>query len=125
MTASQPALDAALASTLFPSVLRIAHLAAAPADAAPADPTDAASDPKLELSKQAASLHSTLATLSAQAAALPAGNLSLEDQAWLIGQLEAEVARKREELGRMAQLTQLAKDGAPKDEGDVKMDEAA
>ncbi|GAA6056185.1 hypothetical protein JCM3770_004252 [Rhodotorula araucariae] len=119
------ALDAALAATLFPSVLRIAHLAASPADPAPAGQADHAPDHKLELSKQAAQLHTTLATLSAQAAALPAGNLSIEDQAWLITQLEAEVARKRAELGTMANLAQLAMIGAQADEGDAKMDDAA
>ncbi|BGP67821.1 hypothetical protein NBRC10513v2_001142 [Rhodotorula toruloides] len=110
--------DVPLASTLLPSLVKLAQLAADASSVGTsngeagdaAGETDGARNAKGEMSKQAASLRTKLATLSAQAAALPAGDLSLDDQAWLIGELEKEVERKREELQKMAQLTALSAD---------------
>ncbi|BGP13334.1 hypothetical protein JCM10213_001479 [Rhodosporidiobolus nylandii] len=99
--------DGALASTLFPSFVHLNHLATS-AEGGPAAGEAGSAQEKLELSKQAAQLRTALATLQAQAANLPAGNLSLEDQDWLIEKLEGEVARKRDDLARMVQLTAQA-----------------
>ncbi|GJN87942.1 hypothetical protein Rhopal_000897-T1 [Rhodotorula paludigena] len=114
MQSTQPSFDAPLASTLFPDIVRLTASAAAPPAAADSGTAqnDVSRTIKLDLSKQAAQLHSNLAALSTQAAALPAGNLSLEDQDWLIAQLEKEVERKRQELAKMAQLTTAAQNGA-------------
>lgn len=122
MTTNKP-FDAPLASTLLPPLVKLSQLAADASSVGAsngeagdaADETDGARSAKVEISKQvrlhrfqpsgtscsaarfgqAASLRTKLATLSAQAAALPAGDLSLDDQAWLIGELEKEVERKR------------------------------
>ncbi|BGO89024.1 hypothetical protein NBRC10512_008215 [Rhodotorula toruloides] len=115
MTTNKP-FDAPLASTLLPSLVKLSQLAADASSVGAsngeagdaAGETDGARSAKVEISKQAASLRTKLATLSAQAAALPAGDLSLDDQAWLIGELEREVERKREELHKMALLTALS-----------------
>ncbi|GAA6038531.1 hypothetical protein JCM8097_004616 [Rhodosporidiobolus ruineniae] len=115
--ASTSTFDPSTASTLFPSVVRLANVAALASGTASS--TDAASSTtqpdsqahaqsKLELSKQAAQLRSTLQLLHAQASALPAGNLSLEDQDWLIAELEKELDRKRVDLAKIADLTALA-----------------
>ncbi|BGP22313.1 vegetative cell wall protein gp1 [Rhodotorula toruloides] len=117
MAAIKP-FDAPLASTLLPSLVRLAQLAVDTSSVGAsngeigdaAGDTDGAMNPKVEISKQAATLRTKLATLSAQAAALPAGDLSLDDQAWLIGELEKEVERRREELQRTAQLIALSAD---------------
>ncbi|GAA5830962.1 hypothetical protein JCM11251_005093 [Rhodosporidiobolus azoricus] len=113
MTSTTTAFDSALASILFPSLVNLAHLAHSSSSSSPstdsattAGAADAAAS-KLELSKQAAHLRSTLSTLKTQAAHTPAGNLSLEDQDWLIGQLEQELTRKRDDLAKMAELTAL------------------
>ncbi|GAA6000651.1 hypothetical protein JCM10207_004594 [Rhodosporidiobolus poonsookiae] len=112
------ALDTALASTLFPAALRLAHLSSS------SNPTSDDSFPtqphhKLELSKQAAQLRTSLATLQQQATQLPAGNLSLEDQDWMVEQLEAELARKRNYLVKMAELTASASGGKAEDAMDT------
>ncbi|BGP29517.1 hypothetical protein JCM10296v2_001256 [Rhodotorula toruloides] len=117
MTENKP-FDAPLASTLLPSLVKLAQLAADASSVGTshgeagdaAGETDGARNAKVEISKLAASLRTKLATLSDQAATLPAGDLSLDDQAWLLGELEKEVARKREELQKMAQLTALSAD---------------
>lgn len=46
-------------------------------------------------SSQASHLRSTLATLKAEAQTLPAGNMSLDDQAWLITRLEEQLEGKK------------------------------
>ncbi|BGP59675.1 hypothetical protein NBRC10512v2_000971 [Rhodotorula toruloides] len=101
MTTNKP-FDAPLASTLLPSLVKLSQLAADASSVGAsngeagdaAGETDGARSAKVEISKQAASLRTKLATLSAQAAALPAGDLSLDDQA--------------EELHKMALLTALS-----------------
>ncbi|GAA5928638.1 hypothetical protein JCM3775_004591 [Rhodotorula graminis] len=112
-------LDTAQFATLFPSVVRLAHLASSssspstisatdPADSShPAEPDAHHPDPKLELSRQAAALHSTLRTLDAQVAQVPNAHLSVDDQHWLVEQLQLECSRRRAQLAHVASLTQL------------------
>ncbi|GAA6000621.1 hypothetical protein JCM10207_004580 [Rhodosporidiobolus poonsookiae] len=118
MDAQETTLDTALASTLLPAALRLAHLFSS------SNPTSDDSSPtqphhKLELSKQAAQLRTSLSTLQQQATRLPAGNLSLEDQDWMVEQLEAELARKRKDLVKMAELTGTASGGKADDAMDT------
>ncbi|GAA5864694.1 hypothetical protein JCM3774_006045 [Rhodotorula dairenensis] len=105
---AEPPFDCVLASTLFPAALRLAHLATHPRDAAePAATLE-------QLSEQAASLKANLARLSEQADQLPAAQLSLEDQDWLIQQLEARVEQSRQALVKMSELTRFdPDDGRP------------
>ncbi|CEQ39100.1 SPOSA6832_00621 [Sporobolomyces salmonicolor] len=106
--ASPHTLDGALAATLFPRLVQLAKLSSleSPSSSAAGAIDDAeARAAKLEVNKQASQLRTSLATLQAQAQNLSAGNMSLDDQTWLIEQLEKEVERKRSELAEMVQLT--------------------
>lgn len=85
-TATQEQLSAQVSPCLPPL---LGHSPPAPSSAHPVPPT------------QAAALKRNLATLSAQAESLPAGQLGLEDQDWLIGQLEARVEQTRCVLARV------------------------
>ncbi|GAA5979484.1 hypothetical protein JCM10908_002941 [Rhodotorula pacifica] len=105
---TEESFDSVLASTLFPSAVRLAQLAVQThhsssntGDAGTAGATQE------ELSAKAASLRSNLAVLADQASNLPAGQLSLEDQDWLIEQLESRVHESRQALVKMAELTKL------------------
>ncbi|GAA5906635.1 hypothetical protein JCM8208_000502 [Rhodotorula glutinis] len=105
-------LDTAQFATLLPSVLRLAHLASSSASSPALDPSNPDHDahhpdPKLELSRQAAALHSTLRTLNTQVAHVPNAHLSVDDQQWLVHQLELECTRRRDQLAHVARLTQL------------------
>ncbi|GAA5860636.1 hypothetical protein JCM1840_000325 [Sporobolomyces johnsonii] len=99
--------DGALAATLFPRLVQLANLSSleSPSSAQPPADDPQARAAKLEVNKQASQLRTSLATLQAQAQNLPAGNMSLDDQTWLIEQLEKELERKRSELAQMVQLT--------------------
>ncbi|GAA5891437.1 hypothetical protein JCM5296_006532 [Sporobolomyces johnsonii] len=99
--------DGALAATLFPRLVQLANLSSLefPSSAPPPADDSQARPAKLEVNKQASQLRTSLATLQAQAQNLPAGNMSLDDQTWLIEQLEKELERKRSELAQMVQLT--------------------
>ncbi|BGP53413.1 hypothetical protein JCM8202_000269 [Rhodotorula sphaerocarpa] len=116
--AQSPAFDGALASTLFPAAVRLADLATHSTPAQAPGGTGAAQNEvegtgkrptatQEQLSAQAAALKRNLATLSAQAESLLAGQLGLEDQDWLIGQLEARVEQTRQALARMAELSDM------------------
>ncbi|GAA5862489.1 hypothetical protein JCM8547_002081 [Rhodosporidiobolus lusitaniae] len=102
--------NSASAGQIFPAVVRLAQLASSSSSPSASDgaTTTDAGQSKLELSKQAAQLRSSLATLQTQANLLPAGELSLKDQDWLIEQLEAELTKKRNDLATMAKLTAQA-----------------
>ncbi|GAA5973672.1 hypothetical protein JCM11641_005074 [Rhodosporidiobolus odoratus] len=109
-TSDQQLFDPSLTSTLFPSLVNLATLAATSTPTADTanGVTGGDAQSKLELNKQAAQLRNTLTTLQQQATTIPAGNLSLEDQDWLIERLESEVQRKKDDLAKMAELTALA-----------------
>ncbi|KAK4698074.1 hypothetical protein P7C70_g8114, partial [Phenoliferia sp. Uapishka_3] len=97
--------DAALAASLLPQLIALAEqsqLANAPTES-DADARAA----KLQVGKQlfeATQLRTSLAALRVQAQNLPAGDLSLDDQEYLIAKLEEEVERKREALASLAKL---------------------
>ncbi|GAA5884829.1 hypothetical protein JCM6882_007112 [Rhodosporidiobolus microsporus] len=127
-TSSSNTFDSSLAATLFPNLVNLASLASSSssssADSSSTTGAVNAATSKLELSKQAAQLRTTLAALKDQAAAVPAGNLSLEDQDWLIERLEGEVQRKRDDLAQMAQLTALVTSKGASPSGSDAMDTA-
>lgn len=103
--------DAALVASLLPALVALADHSALLTATTEGDPDARAG--KLEVGRQvsltesvpgerrssargqASLLRSTLAALRAQAHALPAGELSLDDQAYLIQRLEQEVEKKR------------------------------
>lgn len=100
--AAPPQLDTAQFATLFPSLVRLSHLASSSSSSPapdpahpPADPDAHRLDPKLELSRQAAALHATLQALDAQVALVPNAHLSVDDQQWLVHQLELECTCRR------------------------------
>ncbi|KWU45671.1 hypothetical protein RHOSPDRAFT_32593 [Rhodotorula sp. JG-1b] len=103
--AQEPAFDSVLASGLYPAAVRLAHLAVQTTPHR-ADAAAPVATPE-QLSEQAASLRNNLARLTDQANKLPAGQLSLEDQDWLIQQLETRVEQSRQALATMARLTRL------------------
>ncbi|GAA5870996.1 hypothetical protein JCM16303_001655 [Sporobolomyces ruberrimus] len=102
------AFDSALAGTLFPRLINLSNLSTTAS--AQSSQVTGASDvearaAKLELNKQASQLRTSLTTLQQQANELEAGEMSLEDQDWLIEELEKELVKKREELKKMVELT--------------------
>ncbi|GAA5827724.1 hypothetical protein JCM5353_002279 [Sporobolomyces roseus] len=110
MSSSQSStFDSALAGTLFPRLLNLATLSTTSSSSSSTSSTGAsdieARAAKLELNKQASQLRTNLATLQMQAKGLEAGDMSLEDQEWLIQELEKELGKKRQELEKMVQLT--------------------
>ncbi|GAA5924862.1 uncharacterized protein JCM15063_005752 [Sporobolomyces koalae] len=127
MTTPAGQFDAALAGTLFPRVIRLAQLSTAAAQppsssvssatpgsnpSGPSAPVAGATDVeqralKLELNKQASQLRVTLETLKQQADSLDAGNLSLDDQQWLIDQLERQLALAKNASNEMLRLASL------------------
>ncbi|GAA5984334.1 hypothetical protein JCM5350_001019 [Sporobolomyces pararoseus] len=112
---SQSQFDSALAGTLYPRLINLSKLSTAVSSiSTQQSQSNGASDvearaAKLELNKQASQLRTSLATLQAQANNLEAGDLSLEDQDWLIKELEKELVKKREELKKMVELTSFGK----------------
>ncbi|GAA5955513.1 hypothetical protein JCM3765_006800 [Sporobolomyces pararoseus] len=112
---SQVQFDSALAGTLYPRLINLSKLSTAVSTtSAQQSQSNGASDvearaAKLELNKQASQLRTSLATLQAQANNLEAGDMSLEDQDWLIQELEKELVKKREELKKMVELTSFDK----------------
>ncbi|KAL8280411.1 hypothetical protein RQP46_007059 [Phenoliferia psychrophenolica] len=99
--ATQP-FNAALAASLLPGLVALAEQSALLHAANEADPDARAG--KLEVGKQATQLRTALAALRVQAQTLPAGNLSLDDQAYLIERLEEEDEKKRDGLASLAKL---------------------
>lgn len=116
-TSTTAAFDSATASTLFPSLVNLAKLASAPPPPLPASTTDSdtrtAAQIRVDLAKQvrnppplpppnlahplpqAAQIRNSLVSLQSQADVLPAADMSIEDQDWLIQQLEAELSKRR------------------------------
>ncbi|GAA5902049.1 uncharacterized protein JCM6883_000475 [Sporobolomyces salmoneus] len=119
--------DRALAGTLLPRLINLSQLAtsASTSNSSFSSQSTGANEvearaSKLELNKQAASLRTSLNLLQHQANNLEAGDLSLEDQDWLIEELEKELVKKREELKKMVELTSF---GAKAGEGREKEQE--
>ncbi|ORY90886.1 hypothetical protein BCR35DRAFT_299503 [Leucosporidium creatinivorum] len=101
MDTQPPTFDTTLASHLFPQLVQLIQAASLQKPTAE-DPE--ARVAKVEVGKQASHLRSALAALRTQAAALPAGEMSLDDQAWLIEQLEERLETKKTELSSLAKL---------------------
>ncbi|SCV72454.1 BQ2448_3991 [Microbotryum intermedium] len=100
--------DTDLAHSLLPSIIALSHSAAllhsAPATA-PTDPTSTAASTeaalnaaKSDLGRQATQLRNALATLKTQAHYLEMGDLSLQDQAWIIKELQQKLDHKRDQV---------------------------
>ncbi|GAA6026272.1 hypothetical protein JCM11491_001137 [Sporobolomyces phaffii] len=133
-SSTTPAFDGALAGTLLPRLHHLAHLAttaaASAVDPASATTTSAglsdveARAAKLELNKQASEVRASLARLDLEANHLEAGELSLDDQDWLIDHLERELESKREELAKLVNhLTAFGRPTPPPTRNDFEPDE--
>ncbi|KAI5479015.1 hypothetical protein MNV49_004419 [Pseudohyphozyma bogoriensis] len=100
-TTTTTTLSAELAASLHPQLVHLTSLASA----SPAHESDhEARLNKLEVGKHATKLRTTLATLKAQVGHLPSGNLSLEDQEWLIEKLEKELEGRTRDVAHLATL---------------------
>ncbi|KAM0749734.1 hypothetical protein T439DRAFT_290106 [Meredithblackwellia eburnea MCA 4105] len=89
--------NGSLAASLLPSLVQLANHSALASHANENDPD--ARTGKLEVGKQATQLRTALASLKAQAQAIPAGHLGLDDQEFLIEKLEQELENKRFAFG--------------------------
>ncbi|KAM0792837.1 hypothetical protein ACM66B_002603 [Microbotryomycetes sp. NB124-2] len=115
-TASSTAEMAMMCSTLMPQLVKLVTASAlAPSADSQTSATNQSSagqavddadarQSKIELARLATQLRSNLAMLKTQAQQIPAGHLSLQDQAWLVEQLEATLHDKKRQLESLKEL---------------------
>ncbi|GAA6063342.1 hypothetical protein JCM10212_004363 [Sporobolomyces blumeae] len=106
----RPSFDATLATSILPRLERLSQLHSA-STPAPSTPGSTATAPppssNQETTREASQLRIALASLREQANAIEAGHMSLDDQDWLVQQLEKELSLKRLELDNLVKLTSV------------------